>query len=83
MFLFQKYVITYHQYIHFSTQKTYRKALELEPKNADACNNLGILLAQRGDLEEAKGFFERAVEANPSHLSAMRNLERVKGMLGN
>lgn len=63
-------------------EKKYRKALELEPENADVYNNLGILLVQQGDLEEAMDMFEQAVEANPNHLNAMRNLERVKNLLG-
>ncbi len=63
-------------------ERTYRKAIVLEPENADACNNLGILLAQRVDLEAALDLFGQAIEANPNHLNAMANLERVRNMLG-
>jgi len=40
------------------------------------------MYAQRGDLEAALVLFERAVEADPSHLSAKGNLERVRRSLG-
>ncbi|MCB0293306.1 MAG: tetratricopeptide repeat protein, partial [Calditrichaeota bacterium] len=52
------------------------------PENANAANNLGTLLAQRGDLEAAMDMFQRAVEADPGHDNAARNLARAKKLLG-
>lgn len=59
----------------------YRRAVELEPENADAFNNLGVLLAQRGDLQAAMGLFEQAVKADPHHLNALENLDQAKRLL--
>jgi Flp pilus assembly protein TadD len=62
-------------------ERAYRQAIELGP-NADALNNLGILLAQRGDYRGAMAWFERAVEVNPGHPDAPQNLERARRLVG-
>jgi len=43
-----------------------RRALEARPDFADACNNLGILYARRGDLERAREYWQRAVAIDPN-----------------
>ena len=39
----------------------YREALRLAPRNAAAHNNLGLILLQRGELDEAMLRFEDAL----------------------
>ena len=46
-----------------------RKALELNPKSADALGNLGIVLIEKGMVEEAETCLTRAVESEPGHLN--------------
>ena len=55
----------------------YAKALELNPKNADAHVNLGRLLQLNGDIKRAKRYYERALELVPNHQLALYNLGTV------
>ncbi len=55
----------------------YVKAIELNPRNADAHVNLGRLLQLRGDLRRAKRHYERAVDLVPTHQLALYNLGTV------
>jgi TolB-like protein/Tfp pilus assembly protein PilF len=45
----------------------FRKALELNPNDADRIIGVGYLLALRGHAEEALGWIEAAVRLNPFH----------------
>ena len=55
----------------------YRRALDLEPKNADAHVNLGRLYQLQGDLKHAKRHYELAVLAVPNHQLAHYNMGTV------
>ncbi len=44
--------------------KTYKRVLDLNPANADAYYNLGIVYFHTGKLEDAEKLFRRAVEIN-------------------
>lgn len=48
-------------------ESEFRKALELNPASAIARNNLGILLARRGDLEGALEQFQMTADAATAH----------------
>jgi len=52
----------------------YRDWLEVEPNNAEACNDLGNVLCDDGRAEEAIGFYRRAIAINPRYLPAYNNL---------
>ncbi len=56
-----------------AAEKGYRTVLSLEPKFAEALNNLGVLLRSR-DATTAHSFFERAVDARPKYTEALFNL---------
>ena len=60
----------------------YRELVALRPGDADLRNNFGIILARSGDLPAAAAQFEAALEANPAHQAARRNLETVRKKLG-
>jgi tetratricopeptide (TPR) repeat protein len=47
------------------------------PELAEPHNNLGMLLAQQGELEEAKLEFEMALREQPDMAFAMENLSQV------
>lgn len=55
----------------------YLKAIELNPRNADAYVNLGRLLQLKGDLKRAKRYYERALDLVPGHQLALYNLGTV------
>jgi Tfp pilus assembly protein PilF len=59
----------------------YRELVGLEPGNADLRNNFGIILAQMGDVTGALSQFEAALQSNPAHQAAQRNLEQVRTRL--
>ena len=55
----------------------YRRAITLDPENADAHVNLGRLFQVRGDLKRAKRHYEKAINAVPAHQLAFYNLGTV------
>jgi len=55
----------------------YRRAIALDPKNADALVNLGRLYQIRGDLKNSKRYYEQALAAVPTHQLASYNLGTV------
>jgi len=51
-----------------------RRALEIAPDYADAHNNLGNILKERGDRAGARAAYQRVIELNPDHAGAHNNL---------
>lgn len=58
-------------------------ALQLDPQNDAAMNNLGVALSQQGRLEEAAQAFQSAAALNPNNSQAQFNLGAVYFMAGN
>jgi len=52
----------------------WNKVLELDPANAKAHNNLGLVLLQQGRLDEGIAHFRKAVEIDPEYGAAQNNL---------
>jgi TolA-binding protein len=52
----------------------FRKAVDLDPTDAEAWNNLGVVLIRAGDTGKGIECFRRALRAVPSHSEAHRNL---------
>lgn len=52
----------------------WRKALEKDPKNTWAHNNLGITYEKRGEIAEARGEYQKAAELNPEEERYKKNL---------
>jgi tetratricopeptide (TPR) repeat protein len=50
------------------------RAIQLDPKLAEAQNQRGYLAARAGDTIHAKAFFQAAVQASPSYAAAWVNL---------
>jgi DNA-binding winged helix-turn-helix (wHTH) protein/tetratricopeptide (TPR) repeat protein len=60
-----------------------RRAIELQPRNAEALSILGLLAAQRDyDLAAAEELTRRAVAADPSYVDARSNLAMILTMRG-
>ena len=57
--------------------QAYIRALELDPKNADAHVNLGRLLQLKGDLKSAKRHYEMALQIAADHQLAFYNMGTV------
>jgi Tfp pilus assembly protein PilF len=57
-----------------SAEASYRRALELAPRNTTVLTGTGWLLRATGRIEEAIGVFDRAVEQDPLSSTAYHNL---------
>jgi len=57
--------------------QAYRKAIELDPNNADAHVNLGRLMQLKGDLKAAKRHYEMALQVVADHQLAYYNMGTV------
>lgn len=53
------------------------EALQVSPDDARLYNNLGIVARERGDLDEARSYFEQAVELAPTWDLPQENLQEL------
>ena len=60
----------------------WKKALQLNPQDPFANNNLGTHLLKRGQLDEAIPYFQKAVQAKPEYADAQNNLGIALMQLG-
>lgn len=60
-----------------SAMATYEKALQQNPDNYIASNNLAYLYMQQGDIIKAKGFAKKAVELQPKNAAALDTLAQI------
>jgi tetratricopeptide (TPR) repeat protein len=61
---------------------TSKKAIELDPKFADAHNNIGAILQDLGNYEEAYKFYKKAIKLKSSYSEAYYNLGILLKKLG-
>ena len=54
--------------------RTIEKALKIDPKNADAWYYLGRIAVLKKDLDRARRRFGKALEGDPNHVAAQREL---------
>ncbi len=59
--------------------KDFRKAIELNPKNADAWLWLGVALRRSNQPAEAQKAFAKSLEINPNRVWARQQLEKIPG----
>ena len=59
--------------------KDFRKAIDLNPKNADAWLWLGVALRKNNQTAEAQKAFEKSLELNPGRVWAKQQLEKTPG----
>jgi predicted TPR repeat methyltransferase len=60
----------------------FRRAVQSDPGNFVAHNNLGFTLAQRGRFEEAADHYEKAIRLNPNYPDALFHLANTLEILG-
>lgn len=56
----------------------YRNALDRQPEQAEAMNNLAWVLLQQGDLAQARHWAEKAVAASPHNTAYIDTLATVR-----
>ena len=52
----------------------YKKAIELNPSNAEAYGDLGIIFEVKGQMKKAEEMYLKAIEAAPDYLNSYSNL---------
>jgi superkiller protein 3 len=57
-----------------AAEPLFRRALETDAKDADAANQLGLLLVRQNHPDEARQCFEQAIAAQRDHVWAINNL---------
>jgi len=53
----------------------FERAVQLDPDNASALNNLGIALEQQGEFEKAREAYERALQLKPKNTYIQQNYD--------
>jgi Tfp pilus assembly protein PilF len=53
----------------------WEKAVELDPENASARNNLAVAYEQSGDFDQANQQYEKALELQPNNMYIRQNYE--------
>jgi Flp pilus assembly protein TadD len=53
----------------------FERAVEIDPQNPSALNNLAVALEQMGEFEEARERYERALELSPDDLYIQQNYD--------
>src|SRR5580658_614154 len=59
--------------------KDFRRAIDLNPKNADAWLWLGVALRKSNQAAEAQKAFEQSLQINPNRVWAKQQLEKTPG----
>ena len=59
----------------------YNKAIEVKPMYADAHNNLGLCLSEKGELDAAISSFNQAILLESYHVKAFTNREAIEVQL--
>jgi protein O-GlcNAc transferase len=62
---------------YYNAEKYLQKAVELDPNNADAYNNLGIISKEEGRLDEAVIYLKKAICLDTKNALAYNNLGAV------
>jgi tetratricopeptide (TPR) repeat protein len=57
-----------------AAEEMFRRALEKNERDAEAANQMGLLLSRQNRNDEARRYFERAIAAQRDHASAINNL---------
>jgi len=53
----------------------FERAVQIDPQNARAYNNLGVALEQQGDFKQAREAYEKALALAPGNLYVQQNYD--------
>jgi Flp pilus assembly protein TadD len=53
----------------------FEKAVEIDPDNASALNNLAIALEQQGEFDKARAAYDRALKLKPNDVYIQQNYD--------
>ncbi len=53
----------------------FQKAVDREPENAEALNDLAVALEQQGDFDKARAAYEKALKLKPGSLYIQQNYD--------
>ena len=59
----------------------FAEVIRINPDYAQAYNEIGIILAQKGKLQKSNDFFSKAIQLEPKYKEARNNLLILKSML--
>jgi FimV-like protein len=65
-----------------NARRMFERAMDLDPKCADAMNQLGLLAAGSSDLAGARRWFQQAIKAQQDHPGAINNLGVLYAKMG-
>jgi tetratricopeptide (TPR) repeat protein len=80
--LFDKGVALYNENNFTGSLDAYEKAIEIDPSNAEAWNNMGIDLGILGKYDEALYAFREAAQLNSSYAEAWYNMGAIFDIQG-
>lgn len=69
--------------LYHSRYEMWNDVVSKRPDNARAHTNLGLAIFKRGEVDEAVRCYRRALELEPDHREARRNIEAVKNRFYN
>jgi superkiller protein 3 len=64
-----------------TAEREFREALRCQPNDAEANDNLGNLLFERGVYKEAAFYFEKAIDADPAFAEAHHHYGRLLAVM--
>ena len=62
-------------------ERAYQAVLEIDPKDTTARNNLGVIYARQGKLDQAILQWQVILEIEPSNQEVKENIEKARKML--
>ena len=58
----------------------FEKVIKINPKNADAYFNVGMVKEAKNDFSGAKKMYEKTLEITPDHKTAKKHMDKLVGL---
>ena len=79
---FNQGVISYKQKDLMGAIEEYKKVIQLDPRNLETLNNLGVIHKDLGKYREAREYFQKALSINPNSAKVHNNLGLINYLHG-
>lgn len=63
--------------LNFDSQKMFFRTIEMNPNHTKALNNLGNILYQQGNVDDALSNYNRALDVDPSYVEPKLNIPNI------